>query len=109
MVAGDVREKIERYLEAVRGLGIPVRRAVLFGSWARGEAREWSDIDLVIVSPVFDAPHARREVALLWDALAATGGYIEPIPCGERRWEEDGGSPVIEIARREGVEVYSAA
>ncbi len=109
MVASDVREKIGTYIAAVRALGVPVRRAILFGSWARGEAGEWSDIDLVVVSPVFDAPHARREVGLLWDALAATGGYIEPVPCGERRWEEDDGSPVIEIARREGVEVYPAA
>ena len=109
MVASDVRKKIETYIAAVRALGIPVRRVVLFGSWARGEAKEWSDIDLVVVSPVFDDPHSRREAALLWDALAATGGFIEPIPCGERRWEEDDGSPVIEIARREGVEVYSAA
>jgi hypothetical protein len=31
------------------------------------------------------------------------------VPCGERRWLEDDGSPIIEIARREGIEVYRAA
>jgi predicted nucleotidyltransferase len=109
MVGDAVRKKIGDYVVALRALGVPVSRVVLFGSWARGEASEWSDIDVVVVSPVFDGPEPRRAVALLWEALAAVGGYIEPVPCGERRWLEDDGSPVIEIARREGVEIYHAA
>jgi predicted nucleotidyltransferase len=109
MVEAGVRKKIDQYLAALAGLGVPVSRVILFGSWARGEAGDWSDIDLIVVSPVFDEPAPRREIALLWEALAVTGGYIEPVPCGERRWIEDDGSPIIEIARREGIEVYRAA
>jgi predicted nucleotidyltransferase len=105
----DVLAKIRLYLETVQRLGIPVARAVLFGSRARGTAGEWSDIDLVVVSPVFDGPDGPRAVDTLWRACAATGGYIEPVACGVKRWEEDDSSPLLAIARAEGVDVLGAA
>jgi len=33
---------------------------------------------------------------------AKSNSRIEPIPCGERQWEEDSSSAIVEIARREG-------
>jgi hypothetical protein len=42
----------------------------------------------------------------LWQATTATNGYIEPVACGERRWQEDDGSPILEIARHEGIEIF---
>jgi predicted nucleotidyltransferase len=76
----------------------------LFGSWARGEARPDSDIDLVVIAPEFDGQRERRLVNRLWELRAAIreAWRIEPIPCGERQWIEDDTSPIIEIARREG-------
>lgn len=34
--------------------GLPVSSAYLFGSHARGNPRQWSDVDICIVSPLFD-------------------------------------------------------
>lgn len=101
----DVLAKVRLYLATVEKLGIPVARAVLFGSRARGTADEWSDIDLVVVSPVFDGPEGSEAVDTLWRACAATGGYIEPVACGVKRWEEDDGSPLLAIARADGIDV----
>jgi hypothetical protein len=39
----------------------------------------------------------------------ATHGRVEPIACGERRWLEDRESPIVEIARREGIEIDLSA
>jgi hypothetical protein len=36
-----------------------------------------------------------------------TDSRIEPIPCGERQWQEDGATPIVEIARREGQQVLA--
>ena len=105
MVDRSVLAAVRGYLEAVAGGGIPVRFGVIFGSWATGRADEWSDIDLVVVSPTFDGPRDRRDIARLWLATAHTDDRIEPIPCGERQWVEDDGSPLIEIARRQGKRV----
>jgi predicted nucleotidyltransferase len=75
----------------------------LFGSFARGDSREWSDIDLIVIAPEFDGPRELDLVKRLWGARPGPDYRIEPIPCGEREWEEDGSRPVLEIARREGI------
>lgn len=103
MVAESVTLTIRQYLAAVRAAGIPVRRAVLFGSYARGEAGPWSDIDLVVISPRLDEPADRRLIDKLWELRAVTDSRIEPVACGEREWETDGTRPILELARREGV------
>ena len=57
------------------------------------------------VSPRFDGLRSRQDVDLLWRLAARTDSRIEPVPCGERQWQEDTSSPIIEIARREGERV----
>jgi predicted nucleotidyltransferase len=37
-------------LEKLKENGIPVEAAYLFGSYAKGRAREWSDIDIAVIS-----------------------------------------------------------
>ncbi len=39
---------------------------------------------------------------LLWCQAAHIDSRIEPIACGEKQWEEDDSSIIIDIARREG-------
>ena len=107
MVERAVLDTVRRYLDAVRAEGISVERAIVFGSQVKGTATEWSDIDLVVVSPAFDGPSSDRAVDLLWRARVATRGHVEPIGCGVRRWEEDDGSPLLAIVRKEGVEVFT--
>lgn len=103
MVDAGVIGAIRRYLDVLRHeYAIDVRHAVLFGSYARGQADQWSDIDLVVVAPRFDDVYSRDDVTLLWRVAAKTDSRIEPIPCGERQWLEDNKSAIIEIARREG-------
>ena len=82
--------------------GIAVRFGIVFGSHATGHSDLWSDIDVLVVSPVFDAPRNRKEVDLLWRLAARSDSRIEPIPCGERQWNQDSSSAIVEIARREG-------
>ena len=93
---------VHKFLEAVRTSGIPVEFGVLFGSWSRGHASQQSDIDLLVVSPRFDAPRARRDIATLWRIAARVDSRIEPIPCGARQWREDETSPLLAVVREEG-------
>jgi predicted nucleotidyltransferase len=96
---------VQGYLAAVRRSGIRAERAILFGSYARGDARPDSDVDVLIIAPEFDPPYDPRRVDLLWELRVRTDSRIEPIAVGERQWREDRSSPLIEIARREGVAV----
>ncbi len=103
MVDETILTLIKRYLAVLPVHGIHARRAVLFGSFARGGAHEWSDNDLIVIAPEFDGPRSAALVEELWVATAAADNRIEPIPCGEAEWETEEGSPILEIARREGI------
>ena len=102
MVDRTIVKSVQDYLKAVQKEGIAVRFGIVFGSHASGRSDPWSDIDVLVVSPLFDAPRNRRDVDLLWRLAARSDSRIEPIPCGERQWNEDSSSAIVEIARREG-------
>ena len=105
MVEPPIAEMIQNYLAAVRRSGIRVSQAVLFGSYARGDARPESDVDILVIAPEFDGPYDKSRIDLLWALRAQTDSRIEPITVGERQWREDDASAIIEIARREGQEI----
>jgi len=105
MADPTVVEIVRRYLRNLAGQGILPRMGIIFGSHASGHPGKWSDIDLLVVSSVFDGRFSREAVNCLWRVAARTDSRIEPIPCGERQWAEDTATPIIEIARREGVQV----
>jgi len=102
MVDEAVVEAVRKYLRALNDGGIPVRYGVVFGSQVTGRAHKWSDIDLLVVSPLFDGRRRRQDIGRLWRMTVCTDSRIEPIAVGERQWQEDDASPIIEIARREG-------
>lgn len=102
MVDETIVKCVQNYLQAVKQEGIPVTYGVLFGSYARGQQHEWSDIDLLVVSPRYDRKCTHKDWAKLWVVAAHTDVRIEPIPVGERQYQEDDLSLIIEIARREG-------
>jgi predicted nucleotidyltransferase len=97
-----VLNAIRNYISAVRQAGIAVSQAILFGSFARGNERPDSDIDLVVVAPEFDE-RSEADVDLLWELRAFTDARIEPIACGEQQWLKDNVSLILNVARREGI------
>ncbi len=101
MIDDSIVTMVRSYLHNLPAQGLAVHFGVIFGSQTTGNADRWSDIDVIVVSPRFDALHSRKDIGLLWKVAAHTDSRIEPIPCGERQWT-DGSSPIVEIARREG-------
>jgi predicted nucleotidyltransferase len=62
----EIRRIVARYAANLRALGVPVERIYLFGSQARREAGKDSDVDLAVVSPLF-------EKMSLWDRAGFLG------------------------------------
>ena len=102
MVDRSIIKKVRNYLQSVNNEGIPISFGIIFGSQTKGISDRWSDIDLLVVSSRFDSIRNRKDVDLLWRLAARADSRIEPIPCGEKQWDNDVSSAVIEIARREG-------
>ncbi len=44
---------VKRYVAELEKNQITIRDAIIFGSHIKGTAREWSDIDVALVSPAF--------------------------------------------------------
>jgi Nucleotidyltransferase domain. len=62
----EIRSIIALYVENLKALGVPVERIYLFGSQARLDAGTESDVDLAVVSPLF-------EKMSLWDRAGFLG------------------------------------
>jgi len=108
MVDESIVRVVRQYLRNLIERGIPIQHGVIFGSQASGHPDTWSDIDLLVVSPRFDGERRRADVNLLWHVAARTDSRIEPIPVGQRQFEEDDSSAIIEVARREGQKIFLA-
>lgn len=67
---------IERYKEELLKFGIKPEKIVLFGSYATGNPRPDSDIDLIVISNNFKKINLRERLEIL--GLAA-GKVFEPI------------------------------
>ena len=63
-LAPDIEENIRRFVTEVQSQ-YDVQAIYLFGSHASGEANEWSDIDLLVISPDFTRDRFESQVALL--------------------------------------------
>jgi predicted nucleotidyltransferase len=105
MVENAILTAIRRYFKSLNTYGIRASQLVPFGSFARGNADEFSDIDLIVIAPELEGLRELTVVEKLWEATASADNRIEPIPCGEQEWQTDGSRPILEIARREGIAI----
>jgi predicted nucleotidyltransferase len=90
--------------EDLRALyGPRLRRVVLFGSWARGDAHPESDIDLLVVLDRVDSPwdELRRMDEVLWRHSYQNAAVISAVPVAERELD-DAARPLLIRARAEG-------
>jgi len=103
MVDETILSSIKNYLSVLRKNGYPDARAVIFGSFVNGTPHKWSDIDLIVLSKKFDRTRKLKDQQQLWINAGNVDSRIEPIACGMKQWEEDDETPIIDIARRDGV------
>lgn len=98
-----VLDALAHFREALASQGVSAPRLVLFGSHARGKAREDSDIDVVVVSDTFDGKSHWERIAVLSKAICASHVLIEAVAMTRDEWEH-GESLIAEFAR-EGQEI----
>jgi len=104
MVDAKIINLVKKYLNVLSLEGIIISKAYLYGSQANGTATEDSDIDLMLVSPMFDEGTDKYAPAL-WLSTRHVSYKIEPIAVGEKRFQTDEVSPLIETVRQEGIEI----
>ena len=99
-----VIEKLKRELSRLSEQ-LPVKCAYLFGSYANGQPKPWSDVDVAVVSPEFGDDIVKDSVFLM-KALEQTGLMVEPHPYSEEEYKEAApGSFFYEEVRKKGIQL----
>ena len=98
-----IREVVSRFIDKA-GAKYPIEKIVLYGSYVRGTADKWSDIDLAVVTPAFDTrKQGMRELFYIAKPISVD---LEPIPV---RPEIFANPPTASFAyeiKRTGVVIY---
>jgi uncharacterized protein len=84
------------------GRQLPLQRAVVFGSVARGDFNRWSDVDLLLVSPEFRGAPIRR-----LEQLGDRPARVQPVCWTPAEWraERDRGNPIAVEVEVAGIEI----
>lgn len=75
----NIRLKIKKFVEFLKQ-DIHVDRVVLFGSYAKGKPKPYSDIDLAIFSRNFKDKDELKNMQYLFKKASAVDTAIEPHP-----------------------------
>lgn len=106
MATKRIPKKVERivndYIDDLKKDKLPIKQAIIFGSYAKGRPHKWSDVDLCIVSPKFKSS---------WDGLQylwvkrtkLTDPHIEPIGYTPKDFRE--GSSLINEIKTHGIKL----
>lgn len=99
-----VTQEIQKYINDLQSDRLPIRKVVLFGSYAQGRQHQWSDIDLCIVSPKFKNTFSALQY--LWSKRKLTNikYAIEPVGFSPKDFSDRYDSLIQEI-KRTGIEI----
>lgn len=75
----EVRKALEAFIAAVQEV-VPVEAVYVFGSVARGDNREDSDLDVAVVSPHFRSMRRIDAIMLLLSKTTGLGIDLQPVP-----------------------------
>jgi predicted nucleotidyltransferase len=92
---------VKNFAEAIRNQGVDLKAVILFGSFARGEQREWSDIDVALVADEFIGVSFEDIKRFIDVTIQKPFFSIEPHTFNTTEFAQ--GNPFIEEIRRTGI------
>ena len=97
----SIRNNIEKFVSVVRQQ-YNITAVYLYGSYAKGTATQWSDIDLALISPMFSDDLFENQVALMRLA-ARIDERLEPHPFTEETFTVN--NPLVYEIQRYGIQL----
>jgi predicted nucleotidyltransferase len=104
MLQNDAINIVRQYVNNLNKGGVVIFKAYLFGSYARNQATENSDIDVLLVSEAFDTDDDLI-LSKPWSPKYRLDYRIEPIAIGLKRFNSDDNSLILEVVKNEGLEI----
>jgi predicted nucleotidyltransferase len=101
-INASILNTVNKFLDRLREKGIPVEAAYLFGSYARGREKEWSDIDVAVISPTIS--YDRLEERIRFTKISsAIDSRIEPVPFRPDTFVDE--DPLVWEIKKEGIRI----
>lgn len=97
-LAEKLRQKLSHFLDEHVSV-------VLFGSQARGDAVEGSDIDVLVVLPDLENSTLDTVLEIAWEVGFEAGKVISVVPATHDEMELLSASPFFQAVQREGIPV----
>ena len=101
----ETLSKVSEYIRILNDSGLLIDKAFLFGSAARNDWNEESDIDVMLVSKRFDDSSDDLAYGLIWKLTRRVDRRIEPFAVGLSRFDNDEVSPLLQIVKKEGIPI----
>lgn len=98
-----VIKEIKDYGKLLKTKNVKVEKLILFGSYAKGTQKPWSDIDLCVVSPQFGKNRFEERVKLM-KLTIGIGKNIEPHPYSLQDLKDKWNPLAVEI-KKYGIEI----
>ncbi len=94
----DARKIVKKYAEKLKEKKYPFTAVYLFGSYAKGKARKWSDIDVAVITDKLKRNRDKNE-NLLWHMRREVNIMIEPYGFTVRDFQDECDPMACEIKK----------
>jgi predicted nucleotidyltransferase len=98
-------ETVRKYVKEINEMGINLRQAIMFGSFAKGTQHEYSDIDVALVADNFSGVGFLDRQYFSSIGIKKTYNRIEPITYPTDYFYNS--DPFIEEIKKEGILIFS--
>lgn len=105
MVKKSVVKKLLRFRSLLENSDIPVTHMIVFGSYAFGNPRPESDIDVCVVSPKL-GKNRIEEGKMLFLLAIKIDAKLEPVAFSSSQFRNDKLSPLLHEIRKNGIRVH---
>jgi len=99
----EAKQIVKNYAKFLKRKKFPFSSIFLFGSYAKGNARPWSDIDICVVSNKFKNKNWDKYERQLWYWRRQVDARIEPV--GMSPDEFSNSSPLVYEIKKTGIRV----
>ena len=99
----EVIALIRTFVEDLRR-DFPINRAFLFGSYARGQIKDYSDIDLALICPAITSANSFELNQKIFHRAMLFNVELEPICFSPEEFEQEQ-LPIIQDIKQSGVEI----
>jgi len=98
-----IEKKINNYIAEIKKNNFPIKKVILYGSYAKGKQNKWSDLDICIISAKFKGKI--DPIEYLWTKRSAMDAEAMISPVGYHPDDFVDEDPLAYEIKKTGIEV----